>query len=78
MSGEQWEILPGTWVRMAPKRHEQAGSRQHGSKESSTRDMVKSTVAHPFCRVITKELGEIDRRKGEVSLFILYSAVFCF
>lgn len=35
-------------------------------------------LAHPLCRAITKELGEIDRRKGEVSLFILCSVRFKF
>lgn len=78
MSGEPWEILPGTWVRMAPRTHEPIGSCQHCDRKSrrpSNRGLVKWTTAHPLCRSATKVLGETERRKRKVSLFTLHPSV---
>lgn len=62
-----------------PKRREQMGSCQHCEREGrrpSNGGTVKPTLAHPFCGPITKELGETDRRKGEVTLYpIVFSTV---
>lgn len=49
-----------------------------GKAEGPATGTWLNQLAHPLCGAITKELGEMDRRKGGVSLFILCSVRFKF
>lgn len=68
MSGEQWEILPGLWVRVAPESCGQVGHHQHSDREkqkAQERGMVKSTMAQLFHGTITQARGKLEGSKGK-------------
>lgn len=74
MSGERWEILPETWARTGPKR-DMPALWQGKAEGPATGGTAESTMAHRLCRPITRALWEVERRKKEMSLFIVSSSV---
>lgn len=74
MSGGPWEILPETWARTGPKR-DMPALWQGKAEGPATGGTAESTMAHRLCRPITRALWEVERRKKEMSLFIVSSSV---
>lgn len=69
MSGEQWEILPGLWVRVAPESRGQVGHHQHSDREkqkAQERGMVKSTMAQLFHGTVPRHGGSWRGVRGNV------------